>query len=218
MNRSVIRTTARKKLGETTAVFYEDSLLNQWAEDAQLDIVWKTLCNKARSTATPTADTVRYTLSTDILDNALKILSVRIYDGGSSVWRRLTHKTQQYLDRVYPQWQSSDAAPPRYYIYDIETDEFILYPKADSDNVSTDGLELYSVTKPTAMSSDSSSPDLPETLHPAVITYMVATGLESRGYQDIANTQWTVYSTQLSSYLALLGKEPDDEVVMHAER
>lgn len=41
MIRSEIRSRIRKKLGETTALFWTDAELNSWMEDAQKDIVWK---------------------------------------------------------------------------------------------------------------------------------------------------------------------------------
>jgi hypothetical protein len=101
-----------------------------------------------------------------------------------------------------------------YYVYDVELDEFILYPKADTYHVGASYLELYNCPKPTAIASDASSPDLPATLHPAVIEYVVATGLESRGYQDIADDHWKIYEGKLLGYMGQRDIEEDEEIQM----
>ena len=217
MTRSVLRATIRKKLGETTAVYWQDSDLNQWIEDAQLDVVWQTRCKRQRTLATSVADTVRYTL-TSLISNPLKVLSVRLYDSTSEKWRRLTQRTFDYLDKNYPEWESADPGQPIEYAYDVELNEFVLYPKADTAYVGTDYLEIYNVSKPTAIASDNASPDLPEVVHKAVIDYVVATGLESRGYQDIANVHWGFYSGRLANYMTKRDEQEDGEVVMHPER
>jgi len=186
-------------------------------EDAQLDIVWRVRCNKQRSTATSVASTVRYTL-TDLVTGILRIFKVRIYNSSTAKWSRLPQRTYEWLDNNYPQWESADAGVPICYVYDVNLDEFILYPKADSDHVGTNYIEIYNSAKPTAISSDAASPDLPAVLHTAVIDYVVATGLESRGYQDIANVNWQMYHSKLKSYWSEITWEEDQEVQMHAER
>lgn len=213
MTRLVLRTTIRKKLGETSEVFWADTDLNQWIEDAQLDIVWKTRCKRQRSLATTIASTVRYTLSS-LVSSCLRIFKCRIYNSSTTKWRVLELKNQDDLDRENSEWESADASTPMYYLYDVELDEFILYPKADSDHVGTSYLELYNCPKPTALVSDSLSPDLPTTLHPAVIEYVVATGLESRGYQDIANDHWTKYDAKLNGYMTQRNIEEDEDIIM----
>lgn len=212
MTRTVLRTTIRKKLGEATQVYWLDTDLDQWIEDAQLNIVWRTLCNKQRTVATTTADTVRYTLSS-LVPNCLKILRCRIYDSSNEDWTQIEQKTQEYLDRNYPNWMTADTSEPQFYVYDIELDELILYPAADSDHVGA-YLELYNVYKPTAVTSDGGEPDLPDTLHPAVVDYVVAMGLESRGYQDIANIHWQTYENKINRYYTDRGTEPDEEIIM----
>jgi len=217
MTRTILRTTIRKKLGESTAVFWADTDLNQWMEDAQLDLVWKAKCKRARSTATSVASTVRYTLS-DLISSCLRIFQCKVYNSSTEDWSKVTLKTRNWLDANYPHWDSADTGTPMYYAYSTLEDELILYPAADSDHVGADYIEFYNSTNPTIMSSDGASPDLPTVLHPAVIDYVVATGLESRGYQDIANTHWQMYFSKLKSYMTERELEEDEELVMRPSR
>lgn len=218
MTRLQIKTTARKKLGEATSVFFEDTDLNQWITDAMIDIVWQTRCKRARSLVTPTADTLRYTLTT-LLPNVLRIISVRIYSSDLLKWRRLIEKDYDFLDDRYPQWMSNDAATPLYYVYDREIDEFILFPKAQSDYVGTNYLEVYHSTLPIELTNDNQTPtDIPVQLHPAIVEWTVATGLEARGYQDIADDHWTKYAAKLQSYMSQRELEEDEEICMRGGR
>ncbi len=217
MTRTVLKTTIRKKLGETTAVFWEDSLLEQWIEDAQLDIVWRAKCKRQRSLVTTVASTVRYTLST-LVSNILRIFKVRVYDSVTTKWTKVEFSTQEELDARFPGWLSANAGPPEYYVYDTELNEFILYPKADTDQVGTNYLEIYNSIEPTAIANDDSSPDLPAILHTAVIDYVVATGLSSRGYEDIANNNWQQYYGKVKSYQTERDVEEDQELIMRPMR
>jgi hypothetical protein len=213
VTRTILRTTIRKKLGEATAAFWEDSELNQWIEDAQLDIAWKCRCKRQRSLTTSVASTVRYTLSS-LVSNCLRIFKVRIYDSSTTKWLPLDYATQDDLDRDYPGWESADASTPIKYVYDVELNEFILYPKADSNHVGTNYLEIYNCPKPTAIANDAAEPDIPTVLHLAVIEYVVATGLETRGYQDIADTHWKSYDGKVVGYMNQRDIEEDEEIQM----
>lgn len=220
MTRTTLRSTVRQLLGETTAVFWTDALLNQWMEDAQLDLVWRTRCNRSRELVDTVASTVRYTLST-LVTNILRIVDggVRVYNSDADNWEKLEQKTKEWLDQNYSGWETADAGIPFCYVYNIELDEFILYPKADTECVGTDYLEINSLTKPTAMTDDANSPDIPTVLHPAVVDYVVATGLSSRGYQDIADRYWQQYYAKIKSYLIERDIQEDDtEIIMRPER
>ena len=65
---------ARKKLGETTSVFWSEDDLNLWAENSQLDIVWKAKCKRDRTTVSASDDTVRYALSRGMTEEELEDL------------------------------------------------------------------------------------------------------------------------------------------------
>ena len=182
-----------------------------------MDIAWKAKCKRQRTLANTTDDTVRYDLSI-LVPNCLRITRARIYNGTTTKWRKVDLVTQDYLDANYPQWESADEGTPMFYVYDVELNEFILYPKANSDHVGSEYLELYNCPKPTVMTDDNKIPDLPTILHPAVIDYIVATGLESRGYQDIGDKQWQYYFSKIKSYMIERRSEEDEEIIMHAER
>ena len=218
MIRSTLRDTCRQLLGETTAVFWTDAMLNQWMEDGQLDLVWRTRCNRSRELVDPIASTVRYTLST-LVTNILRILDggVRVYNSDADTWEKLTQKTKEWLDQHYSGWETADTGIPSYYVYNMELDELVLYPAAQTSCVGTDYMEINSLTKPTAMTADANSPDLPAPLHVAVIDYVVATALSSRGYQDIADRYWAQYYAKLKSYMIERDIEEDNpEIIMHA--
>jgi hypothetical protein len=89
MTRGQIKTTARKKLGEATAVFFTEDDLNQWFTDGCIDVVWKSRCKRNRTLCDTQSNTLRYNLTT-LIPNALRIISVRIYSNSNLQWRRLT--------------------------------------------------------------------------------------------------------------------------------
>lgn len=217
MTRGEAKTTIRKKLGEVTEVFFVDTDLNQWITDAQIDLVWHTHCKRQRSLCTPTANTLRYQLST-LIPNVLRLISVRIYSSDLLKWRRLTEKNYDFLDQVYPQWMSNDASTPLYYIYDRELDEFILFPKAQSGYLGTGYLEIYNSPLPSTLTDDSQQLDLPVQLQPALLEWAVATGLEARGYQDIAESHWAKYKDKWIDYLGQKNTEEDEEIIMRGGR
>lgn len=218
MTRLQIKTVARKKLGEATAVFFTEADLDQWFTDACIDVVWKSRCKRTRTLCTTTASTLRYDL-TSLISNCLRIISVRIYSNSTLQWRRLTEKTYDFLDQSYPQWESYSAATPLYYVYDRQINnvgEFILFPMCQSDYVGTDYLEVYNSQYPATLTDDNQTPtDIPTMLQQAIIEWIVATGLEARGYQDIADNHWSKYTEKIASYLAQTNLEEDEEICMH---
>ena len=222
MTRVILRSDIRKKLGEKTAVFWSDDELNEWMEQAQLDIVWKAKLKRIRDTFTTVASTARYQLST-IFPNLLRVVSggVWIYDSDILRWRKLFYKTKEYMDEFYPQWVNAPASKPIFYMEDTDEDMFELYPTPSSECVGTNYCRVYYSQRPTVMATDSSSPDLDKQglLHPAVIEYVVATGFETRGYGDLANDHWTKYFDKIKAYL--IEKESyreDDEIIMKSYR
>jgi hypothetical protein len=215
MTRTVLRTTIRKKLGESTAVFWADTDINQWIEDAQLDITWKAKLNRTRGTFTTVASTARYDLSA-ILPNFLRIVDggVWIYDSTNTKWIKLDYATKEYMDATYEDWPNTAASQPFIYMEDADESILELYPTPDTAYVGTNYCRVYYSSKPTTISADIGSPDLPIVLHPAVIDYVVATGFETRGYGDIANDHWSKYYDKIKSYLIEKNNKEDEEIVM----
>jgi hypothetical protein len=128
-------------------------------------------------------------------------------------------KTYDFLDQSYPQWESYTPATPLYYVYDRQVNEFILFPMCQTDYVGTGYLEVYNSTYPTVLDNDNQTPtDIPTMLQQAIIEWIVATGLEARGYQDIADNHWQKYTEKLASYLAQTNLEEDEEILMRGGR
>ena len=223
MTRGNIKTIARKKLGEATAVFFEEADLDLWVNEALIDIVWQTRCKRQRTLCSLSVNTLRYTLS-QLIPNVLRIITVRIYSDVLLKWRKLYEKDYDFLDERYPQWMSNDAATPLYYVYDREIDEFIVFPKAQGtvavpDYTGTNYLEVYNSTLPTPLTDDNQTPtEIPVQLQPAITEYVVATGLEARGYQDIADNHWQKYTGKLGSYMTQREIEEDESIEMHGSR
>lgn len=215
MTRTVLRTTIRKKLGESTAVFWQDAELNQWMEDAQLDIVWRAKLKRTRGTFTTTLSTARYVISA-IFPNFLRIVGggVWIYDSSASKWHQLDYKTKDEMKFLYPDWPNATSAQPIIYMIEPDEDMLELYPSPNSYCTGTNYCRVYHSTKPMSMANDNASPDLPQVLHPAVIDFTVATGFESRGYGDLANDHWSKYYDKIKSYLVEKNYSEDEEIVM----
>jgi hypothetical protein len=221
MTRSEIRSRIRKKLGETTQLFWTDAELNSWCEDAQKDIVWKAKLKRTRGTFTTVASTARYSLTTVIPT------FMRVVDGGVSIysliqtkWTKLPYITKGELELLNPDWTDADAAAPQYYMEDLDENIIELWPAPIADNVGTNYCRIYYSATPTAMSSDAASPDLDAQglLHPAIVDFVAATGFESRGYWDIANDVWSKYYEKIKSYMIEKNNKEDEEIVMRNYR
>jgi hypothetical protein len=214
MTRQQLRDTARMKLGETTPLFWTEAMLNQWIEDAQLDIVWRAKLKRTRGTFTTTA-TTRYTLST-IFPNFLRVVDggVWIYDSGDTKWHKLTYMKKEDMDNLYSDWVNSTAAQPIHYMENYDEDILELWPLPQTSCIGTDYCRVYYSQKPATITSDAVEPDLPEVLHPAVIDFIVATGFESRGYGDLGNDHWEKYFSKIKSYLIEKENKEDEITIM----
>ncbi len=217
MTRSEIRSRARKKLGETTGVFWTDAELNSWMEDAQKDIVWKAKLKRTRGTFTPIAGVGRYMLTT-IFPSFMRVCDggVSIYSSSTGLWRKVTYKTKDDMDSLYGEWTNAPAALPIHYMEDLDENILELWPAPLADNAGANYCRVYYCAVPTAMSTDNSSPDLDAQgiLHNAIVDWVAATGFESRGYWDIANDVWSKYYDKIKSYLIEKNTKEDGEIVM----
>ena len=69
------------------------------------------------------------------------------------------------------------------------------------------------------MSSDTATPTIPSGVHLAVVDFVVATGLEDRGWGERANDQWNKYKTKLKEYQTERRVErEDDKTIMKSYR
>ncbi len=218
--RSRLIDTIRMLLGETTARFWTNDMLNQWIEDSLLDICLKTKCNRSTGLITTVASTRSYTISTYMTDFLDIVGPVRIYDGTNSKWKqKMTGTSQDEMDRNYTGWESATATgEPRMYWYDARLDTIWIYQLPSSQYAGTDYLKVPYATKPTATSNDDSEPDVPETLYIAITEFVVARGFYSRGYHDIGKEHMGEYGKAIATYNALGHPDVDSDVVMQPER
>lgn len=217
MIRSAIRVFSRKRLGETTAAFWSDSELNGWINLACKDLSRRTKCLKTDDYLTTTESTGEYTLSTNFT-GIIAITEVYYKQNGDS-YQKLDYIDRTGLDAKYPGWQSADDGTPTKYYYDIEEDVIGFYQSEDSDNYGTNYARVYYAVTHTDIADDDNSPTLPEDLHLAVCDWVVATGLDSRGYGDKSNDAWTKYYGKVKDYLTERKRaKEDEEIIMIPER
>jgi hypothetical protein len=215
-NRGTLRGTIRLLLGETTASFWSDAILNQWMDDGMLDICLKTKCNKAYGYITVVEDIIEYTLSDYITDFLDVSGPVRIYDGTNLEWRKKMRGTSQdEMDLIYPGWEKSEQnGEPTLYWFDQELDRWWVFQPPSAQYSGTEYLKIPYSRKPAATATDSSEPDVPSTLYQAIIEYVLARGNESRGYSDIAGAHWGSYGKAIQAYISLGKPNVDQDVVM----
>jgi hypothetical protein len=233
---SEIRTLVRKKLGETTGAFWTDAEINGYINLGCKDIAYRTKCLKSNTTFnvascvtnTAVAGSNEFTISSTISNFFAITEAVFMQDGTS--WEKLTATSREELDTVSQGWRTavgytyttggtvnynygSTPGTPMQYYWDREEDVLGIYPPADDDN---DGayLKVYYTYNHTDLSLDSSSPTLPVPLHPAVVEFAVATGMETRGWGDRANDAWQKYFAKLNDYTVEKKREREDEEII----
>ncbi|KKL66602.1 hypothetical protein LCGC14_2143300, partial [marine sediment metagenome] len=117
-DRGTLRTTIRRILGETSGLFWQDPILNQWIEDSLLNIALKTKCNRTRGLITTVASTMEYAISSHITDMIDIVGPVRIYDGTNSNWRKeMEGMTRDRMDTEFPGWEqvTTTGEPTMYF-------------------------------------------------------------------------------------------------------
>ena len=213
MLRSDLRNLVRKQLGETTAAFWSDAELNNWINYAGHDVAAKTLCIHDKGNLTTVTDVAEYAL---LITFPKLLCPLKIYIDPD--WIELTRSTMDELDILFPGWRSSGSSIPDYYIYEPERNKTItLYPAPDSSVAGVDHLMVYYAKDFTDVASDAvdfNSQFLP-ILELAIVDWVVATGLETRGYGDKANDKWNKYLGRLASYkINLSNQNEPEEIIM----
>jgi len=221
MTRLQIRNMARKRLGETSGVFWSDDELNGWIDQAGHDLAFKTKSIRTNGYMTPVSSQADYALTT-YFSTLLAVLELYHKTGGTT-WKKLEPITsRQDFDLKYPGWMNTSAGTPHSYFYDKEEDNLQLYPKPNSTNASTNYVRVYYARTYTAMTSDTGSngtPTLPEPLHLAMVDWTVSLGYETRGYGDKANDAMAKYEKKIADYLRERQREKeDDEIIMRSYR
>lgn len=216
MTRTRIRNLIRKKLMETTASFWTDVELNDWINDAGHDVAFKTKCIQTDGKFAAAESTSEYVL-TDYFSGLISVTRAYFYQNGAT-WTELDPTSIDKLNKLHPGWKNADDGVPSEYYFDFERSKTLgLYVSPNSTNAGSEYIELYYGNDYTDISSDDDSPDsIPELLQQGMVEYVVATGLETRGYRDKANDAWMKYEARLRTYHAAKDGiiHEDDDVIM----
>jgi len=236
VTRQEIRDISRKRLGETTSAFWTDTELNLYINLGCSDIAWRIKCLRANSTAISVVSCDENIVAEASNEVAISTYLPTFYainevylKRESEDYRRLIPTTREELDILDSTWQSlvgytytdpgsgittynkdSATAEPTHYYWDREEDVFGVYPPANDVNDGAN-LKIYYSKKHADLSSDDAEPQLPSGIQIAVVDYVVATGLEDRGWGDRANDQWNKYMTKLKDYQTEKKREREDD-------
>jgi len=213
MTRLEIRNQIRRRLGETTAAFWEDAELNSWINDACTDLAFRAKCLPGNSKFSTLAGTSEYVISALIATAIISLTEVYYLQDGTT-WKKIDPINRTELDTEYPNWKSDDAGTPLFYYFDREEAIFGLYPKPNTVNAGTDYGEMYFQKAHVDLNADGESPQLSEYLQPAIVDYVVATGHDQRGWGDKANDAWTKYYTKIRDYRMERHREKEDEEII----
>jgi hypothetical protein len=217
MIRSAIRNKARMALGETTASFWTDVQLNTWIDDGIRDISWRTKCLKKDSLGTSVTDQGEYALLT-MFPKLYEMLELYYYDVTTTSWLRLEQTNRKALDKDIPGWMSTDSSLPQKYIYNVEENYLYLWPAPSSDYDGTNYIKGFYCYEPTDLTTDDATPEIPATLHDAIVEYVKIVGFESRGMGDRANNSRQLYISMIKDYMIERSREDDEEIIMRNER
>lgn len=108
---------------------------------------------KTTSSYTPTAETKEVTLGTDIID----ITRVTFENSDGDI-TPLEGKTREDWDFYSAGWENEGSGTPKQFAWDPSNSQLILRPKPDSNAAVTNGLKVWEVNIPTALTGDSSTP------------------------------------------------------------
>lgn len=213
MTRLQLRTLIRKSLGEVTSAFWTDTELNTWTDDACDDLAFRAKCIKGNGKMTTVASQAEYVLST-YYPTAIAVLEVYYYQNAAT-WEKLDETDRDELNLEHRGWKSAAAGVPTKYYWDREEDVLGFYVKPDSTNAGTDYAEVYYAKAHTDIAGDANEPDIPLNLQPAIVDFVVARGLDTRGWGDKANDKWQKYFSKIHDYQVERKREHEDkEIIM----
>ena len=236
MIRSSLRDKIRKKLGETTSAFWNDTEINDYINDGARDLSFRAKCIRANTFVT-TQDATENSVSeknheisfASIDPNIYAILEVYFHQAGNSVtprWVKLNPTNRTELDITSPGWKddightnltagtfntASRPGVPTHYYWDREEDLFGWWLPSNTTQTSSDNLRIYYMLRHIDLSGDGDEPQIPEPLQLAIIDYGIAQGLEDRGWQEKANDRWDKFFTRIKDYQMERNREQEDE-------
>jgi hypothetical protein len=113
---------------------------------------------------------------------------------------------------------STDSSLPQKYIYNVEENYLYLWPAPSSDYDGTNYIKGFYCYEPTDLTTDGQTPEIPSTLHDAIVEYVKIVGFESRGMGDRANNSRQLYISMIKDYIIERSREDDEEIIMRNER
>jgi hypothetical protein len=234
MIRSDLRDRIRKKLGETTSAFWNDTEINDYINDGARDLAFRTKCirgNTFVSTQDATANTVSakdHEISFASIDPDIYAILEVYFHQTNEQWVKLIPTNRTELDIDFPGWKDSigrtnpDTVPitynfasepgvPTHYYWDREEDLFGWWLPTSTAETNANNLRVYFMKQHVNLSGDSDEPQIPEPLQLAIIDYGIAQGLEDRGWQEKANDRWNKYFSRMKDYMMERCREQEDE-------
>lgn len=182
MDLAAIRSEVTNVIGlDSTAAGTDETLVDQWANEAVLDILLETRCYVASASTSLTADTGDYTFDSAILH----VVDCYLTSGGNGY--RLTQVTPAKLLDMRVTSNSQATAPVTHFA-DAGSNMLMFYPIPST----ADTVTLYYVPRPTAMSdgthdpSDTTYGGIPAEFHRAIVKYAEA---EAADYRDDQTSQ-----------------------------
>lgn len=217
MTRKEIRDMVRKRLGETQGVFWSDTELNGWMQQAANEIAFKTKSIRASGVMTTTSGVMDY-IATDHFPGIIAALEV-YYDIGASVQNFVKLEAftdgRTQMDLEYPGWMNVQSGTPVKYGHDHEENNLWFFPKPSATFAGSGRAKVFYARDHVAMANDNASSTLPEPLHLAIADWTASLGYESRGYGDKANDAMAKANGRMREYLTERKRQKEDqELVM----
>ncbi len=182
MDLAAIRNEVISVIGlDDTADGADETLVDQWANEAIVDILLQTRCYVVSATTSLTADQGDYTLDADILH----VVDVYLTDSGNAF--RLKQVSPQVLLDMRVTSNSQATAPVTHFAVS-GANLLMVYPIPST----ADTVTLYYVPRPIALSADTDDPSdstmggIPTEFHRAIVKYAEA---EAADYQDDQTSQ-----------------------------
>lgn len=216
--KSVIRTQTRIEIDQTDSSNsdYTDAQLDVLIDDAINHIA--TLSNYPRvfTEITPVTGTADYDISSTGLTNGT-INIMYAYYGNKAVSGsvgRLKITTEAKLRSIYPGWleTANDSNGEPFYLIRKTPNTITVFPKPSADSVSAGNkIILHRSYYPASLSSDSASPDLPESYH-QLIKFLVAFYCYSGKLknQEMALSKFNMFNAIFKQISAVEEKEIED--------
>ena len=196
MNLGELRSKLKRDIPETQG--YTDAQMDSELNEGQLEITYLTDCLPTEADFnTTTSET--YALST-IASDFLKIdreggLQIKTLNSNAE-FDRMTYRSMEDLDILYPGWRNQDASAPHSYF--LRGGNVHIYPKFE---VVTLGGRLYYIQKPTAMSDNSDNPfenrSYLEQFHKVIVLYAAMVLLQGIKMYSNAQAIEALYSDRI---------------------